>query len=214
MFAQPPRPGRSRWNLSLTFSVAFHFVVLTWLALPPAPIFVKPKLIVRGDRGTSLTYLAKQEVNEAPVAQADHALVFPRLPVRVSQPRKINPKALKHPKKPAAQIAEKIPAAGSPYGSLFQGDILGSEVLPAIPINFPDPPISRSELTPGIQGDVVVEITIDTQGNITDKKLLQTIGYGIEEKILATLANWRFKPATKDGIAIASKQDVHFHFPS
>jgi len=31
---------------------------------------------------------------------------------------------------------------------------------------------------------------------------------------VATLKGWRFKPATVDGIAISSRQDVHFHFPS
>jgi hypothetical protein len=26
------------------------------------------------------------------------------------------------------------------------------------------------------------------------------------------LENWRFRPATRDGVAIPSKQDVYFHF--
>jgi hypothetical protein len=44
--------------------------------------------------------------------------------------------------------------------------------------------------------------------------VLRTVGYGIEEKVLAALENWRFKPATQDGVAIPSQQDVYFHFPS
>ena len=27
------------------------------------------------------------------------------------------------------------------------------------------------------------------------------------------LDNWRFRPATRNGVAIASKQDVYYHFP-
>jgi protein TonB len=47
-----------------------------------------------------------------------------------------------------------------------------------------------------------------------NKKILQSIGYGIDEKVLAVLENWRFRPATINGAPVASRQDVHFHFPS
>jgi protein TonB len=74
--------------------------------------------------------------------------------------------------------------------------------------------VARSELPPDLNGDVIVEITIDEHGNITETKILQALGFGLEEKVLAALRNWRFHPATLDGVAIASRQDVHFHFPS
>jgi TonB family protein len=65
-----------------------------------------------------------------------------------------------------------------------------------------------------VQGDVIVEITIDTAGTVVETKLLQAFGYGIEDKVIAAVQRWRFRPATKDGTPIPSKQDVHFHFPS
>ena len=73
---------------------------------------------------------------------------------------------------------------------------------------------ARSELPPGVQGDVVVEVTIDARGNIIEKRILQRIGYGIDEKVLAALEGWRFTPATQDGVPIPSRHDVHFHFPN
>ena len=42
----------------------------------------------------------------------------------------------------------------------------------------------------------------------------QGIGYGIEQKVLAVLLHWRFRPAMRDGITIASQHLVHFHYPS
>jgi hypothetical protein len=45
-------------------------------------------------------------------------------------------------------------------------------------------------------------------------KILQSLQQDIDEKCLATLRNWRFRPASMDGIAISSRQDVHFHFPA
>ena len=61
---------------------------------------------------------------------------------------------------------------------------------------------------------MIVEVTIDVQGNVVETKVLQALGHGIEEKVLAALRNWRFRPAMMDGRAIPSQQDVYFHFPS
>jgi TonB family protein len=87
-------------------------------------------------------------------------------------------------------------------------------VIPAFPDVFPDPPISRADLPSGVQGDVIVEVTIDPQGNVVETKLLQGIGYGVEQKVLQVLQRWHFHPATKDGVTIASQHIVHFHYPS
>jgi TonB family protein len=104
--------------------------------------------------------------------------------------------------------------AGTPYGSLADGPTDGREIRPALPVAFVNPAVSRSELPPGVQGDVVVEVTIDARGNIVEKRILQRIGYGIDEKVLAALEGWRFTPATQDGVPIPSQHDIHFHFPN
>jgi protein TonB len=106
--------------------------------------------------------------------------------------------------------------AGSPEGSAWDGPVEGEEVMPAIPLpgSFADPKVSRWELPGGLQGDVIVEITIDDQGMVVNERLLQGMGHGIDEKVIAALRDWRFRPATRNGVAIPSKHDVHFHFPS
>jgi protein TonB len=65
-----------------------------------------------------------------------------------------------------------------------------------------------------LEGDVVVEVTIDERGEVTAAKLLQGIGRGIEDKVIAVVRTWKFRPATEDGMPIASRQDVRFHYPS
>jgi TonB family protein len=59
---------------------------------------------------------------------------------------------------------------------------------------------------------VVVEITINEAGDIIRKTVLQSMGAALDGKVLAALENWRFHPATRNGIAIASRQDAIFHF--
>jgi protein TonB len=102
--------------------------------------------------------------------------------------------------------------AGSPYGSLRDGPSVGLVIQPALPIVGPDVP--RSSLPPGIEGDVIVEVTIDTQGNVAGTRVLKSLGPEVDDKVVATLHAWRFRPATTDGVASVSKQDVYFHFPS
>lgn len=66
--------------------------------------------------------------------------------------------------------------------------------------------------TAGVDDTIVVEITIDARGNIVDKTVLHSLGSLIDSTVLNALASWRFLPARRDGVPIASKQDVHFHF--
>jgi len=82
-----------------------------------------------------------------------------------------------------------------------------------LPIVFPEPLISRSDIPAGVEGDVIVEVTIDAQGKVVGTKILASLNYGIEEKVLAALQNWRFRPATMDGVPVPSQHNVYFHYP-
>ena len=102
--------------------------------------------------------------------------------------------------------------SGSPFSSDLNGYATGPDVRPAIETTLIDPPVSKTEIPAGVEGDVIVEITIDEQGNVTGAKLLKGIGFGIDEKILATVHNWHYRPATKDGVPIPSKYDARWHY--
>ncbi len=117
--------------------------------------------------------------------------------------------------KTASSAADVTASAGSPYGVHIPGTPLtGPAVIPALPEVFPDPPVARSELPPGVEGDVIVEVTIDEQGNVSDLKLTKGIGYGIDQKVLDVLWRWHFRPATRNGFNIVSQHLVHFHYPA
>lgn len=146
-------------------------------------------------------------------------LIFPP---RDTKPR---PRAQPQPPKPApnpehvdtiadAEAGDHNSHAGSPLGTLIDGPIAGHEVHVAYPTVFPNPPVDRAELPRDLVGDVVIEVTIDSQGNVVETKIVQSIGHGIDEKIEATLRRWHYQPATLDGTPVASRHDVHFHFPS
>jgi periplasmic protein TonB len=108
--------------------------------------------------------------------------------------------------------ANPAPSAGSPYGSLSDGADTGHEIRPALPAVTSEPLVSAEDLRGGAEGNVVIEITIDEAGNIVNKAVVQSLDPTIDAKVLAALENWRFRPATRDGVPIPSKQDVVYHF--
>jgi TonB family protein len=89
--------------------------------------------------------------------------------------------------------------------------VYGNEIRPALPVVTVDPVVYPWEL-PISEGNVVVEITIDERGEIVNKTILHSMGPKLDAKFLAALESWRFQPATRNGVAIASKQDAIFHF--
>jgi TonB family protein len=196
--------------------VAAHLTVLAMIVFHnPRVIDLSPAGLAYGD-GThtyKLIYLPPG-VNDAPPADAAK-LLFPP-PANKPRPQSQPPKPAPEPPQVTtdAQAGDHNSHAGSPLGTMIDGPITGHEVHVAYPNVFPDPPVARAELPRDLQGDVVIEVTIDSQGNVVETKIVQAIGHGIDEKIEATLRRWHYQPATLDGTPVASRHDVHFHFPS
>ena len=194
---QIPQPKNSRKRMALAVSLIAHcLVVYFWLNR--APMFVQPSSVAWGIHGNSA-----------------NLIYFPRVaePTNTAKKVRFRPKTKQ---KPAIQTPPPVESAraGSPEGSLAQGPVTGVEASPALPLVFPDPSIFPWQLPKGLQGDVIVEVTIDEHGTVTETKVVQSLQSDIDEKVIATLKNWRFRPASVDGVAISSRQDVHFHFPS
>jgi len=209
--------ARRRWSLGA--STAAHLLALVVLLRQPAPVFIRPQAVVAGAGGTSVTALYLPYdfgAHSDPATEARVSLSLSRSKSKALG-RKRNVNLQKAPlKAEQSQPGDTLQSAraGSAYGSLPEGPSDGSEIRPALPVTFVNPEVLRSELPPGVQGDVVVEVTIDARGNIVEKRILQRIGYGIDEKVLAALEGWRFTPATQDGVPIPSQHDIHFHFPN
>lgn len=193
----------------LTASFVAHALLMATIVFRYAPTIVKISSIMKGDHGQShVTQIASdaEDISFPVIAKSDKS-PFSTLKLRAQK----KPKKLKNDNNRAEETTKR---AGADYGSLSDGPEYGSEVRPALPYIFPDPPVYRSDLPEGVSGKVIVEITIDELGNVIDTKLLQGLHPTIDAKVIATLKQWRFRPATRDGRAIASKQDALFTYPS
>lgn len=215
---EPVKPSHRSTRAQIV-SFIFHAVLVYIVVVPPVALFVRPYAVQLGHGGTSTALVftgrdtrEQQDPVDSLPTKHDFAYIPPDAKtIRLRRPERKN---IHKPKqKPQPEVADAA-RAGQPFGSVLEGALTGHDVRPAFPVHYPDPEIARAEVPSGIEGTVVVEVTIDTLGNVTATKILRRLGYGIDEKVEAAVRNWRFRPAIMDGRPIASQQDVLYHFPS
>jgi periplasmic protein TonB len=211
MFASLPGTNR-RSNRTLTGSLALHCALLVWILLPPRAIFISPSSVKAGVNGKGLSYIyfpskAGESTKEA--VASTRRLVLPRDAKKQKLREKLSP--LPEPEDVAKAESSASPA-GTAYGSSLIGAPIGQEVRPALRVAGSEPRVNPDEFA-GLEGSVIIEITIDASGKVVEKNLLQSLNPELDRKVLAALEDWRFLPATRDGVAIPSKEDVYYHFP-
>ena len=198
-------------------SAVLHLLFLAWLLHKPAPRFVSPSSVASGEGGSSLTYLFHTDSAGASQANAmQKQQVFwrterhsPKVRPKGRLPESRRVETENHIEPTSATAA---PPAGSRFGSLPGSVYTGHEVRPALRVSGSEPIVASNELR-GAEGNVVIEITIDEHGSIVAKNLVRGISPSVDNKVLAALEDWHFLPATEDGVAIPSKEDVYYHFP-
>jgi len=201
---------------SVAFSVAAHIALLGIIVFHhQRPADLTPTWLAWGNAEHSfkITYLP---MGANPAEQSKLMLpasAFKRPSLRPAQAKKPKAAPVHHQLDANADEGNINTKAGSPLGRVVDGPITGHEVHIALP-QYPEPQVDRADLPRGLIGDVVIEVTIDAQGNVVSTRVVQSIGHDIDEKIETTLRTRHYQPATLDGTPVASHQDVHFHFPS
>jgi TonB family protein len=220
----PLNPATSKTQRKiLAASVVAHGLLLVWMLHTPEPQLLMPESIRLGRNGKALTqlYWNTQTPDDSTTSSSQNAtevyrhqrlarkklilqknsqlakLTAPQIPLSPSSTED------KSKTQTLSNLGHGAPA-GLPYGTLGRGPLYGEEVRPALPITTSDPVVYPWEL-PDSEGNVIVEITIDERGEIVRKTVLQSMGQKLDEKFLVALENWHFHPATRNGIAIASK---------
>jgi protein TonB len=112
---------------------------------------------------------------------------------------------------------ETSPNTNSPVSdhpdSATGADALGSGNIDIALVSFfPTPKPDLSTLPHGTKGDVILDVVIDATGKISDLKMTSGLGHGIDETVIATVQQWTFRPATRNGQPVASEQELHFHY--
>jgi periplasmic protein TonB len=223
MFSPPP--NRRHFLGSTSLSVAAHAVAIAvfvfFMRLHPVHVFNLPGT----ESGThvEISYLPGRAPTPAlhpqprvkPRAQfAPEISPSPAVLASAPPAATIHPPPLPHLTVTEAAPSPNVsaPASATPDSSTGS-DSWGSGSLEiALTTYSPSPAPDLSVLPHGVQGDVIIDVTIDPSGKVANLAVLHTLGYGIESSVIGTLKTWTFRPATKDGAPIASVQELHFHF--
>jgi protein TonB len=67
-----------------------------------------------------------------------------------------------------------------------------------------------------VEGSVRLEAEIGTDGQAHNIRVIEGLGYGLDEKATEALSRWLFKPGTKDGVptALPIKLEMQFRLGS
>jgi protein TonB len=202
--AASPSGVRSIGNPWVLASISLHVAVLALVLYHRAPILKATalpgnpngqRLLLTYDPGTGSQSIASLQTHAQPPKPAHDTLPSLRVP---STPPPSTVSA------PATSLTANDSSGNDALG---QGDIKIASLL-VHPVPAPD----LSKLPSGTRGDVIVDIVIDPEGHVAKFTMQRGLGHGIDETVLATIQQWTFQPATRNGIPVTSEQELLFHY--
>jgi len=83
---------------------------------------------------------------------------------------------------------------------------------PPVPVRTVAPKFPDDMKRLGTSGLVTVSCMIDEKGNVTEPKVVKASNDAFSEPAVEALSKWKFKPAKKDGAAIAVRVNIPVQF--
>lgn len=102
------------------------------------------------------------------------------------------------------------PGEGGGYGGSVMH--VGGGVMPPQLIYSVDPEFSDEARKAKYQGTSVVALIVDANGNPRNIRVVRALGMGLDEKAVAAVKQYRFKPAQYHGHAVPVEIDVEVDF--
>jgi TonB family protein len=122
-------------------------------------------------------------------------------PGRASDPPKTD-KAIASPVAPAAPAAPPIFNIGEPG------------VIGAIALAKPLPPWQPAPSEAKLNFYGIVEIIVGEDGRVVTATILKSVNARYDSQLLAATRNWKFRPATKDGVPVRFRYTMTVHLTS
>jgi TonB family protein len=76
----------------------------------------------------------------------------------------------------------------------------------------PAPEFSEEARKKKVQGTVVLDLIVTSAGNAAQVRVVQSQGYGLDEKAVEAVSKWKFDPGTKDGKPVSVEVPVEVDF--
>jgi len=106
------------------------------------------------------------------------------------------------------------PSAGPYVGDgppgIFPAGKMGA-TIPQVIYN-PEPSFSDEARKAKQQGVVTLMLVVGKDGHTYDIRVRQSLGMGLDEKAIEAVSRWRFRPATREGMPVATQIAVEVNF--
>ena len=90
--------------------------------------------------------------------------------------------------------------------------LVGGDVARPLGIHTPRPDYTELARRARIQGSVILQVTLDAAGEVTDVKVLRGLPMGLTESAERTVRQWRYHPATLNGKPVSVYMTITVHF--
>jgi TonB family protein len=150
--------------------------------------------------------LAQEEANtpEAALTMEVYAR-FLRSQDRTGEAEVMDSRALAVRKLLVASASGNVKGAAQTYR-------VGNGTTPPSLIYKLEPMYTEEARAAKIAGTVLLQLVIDPTGIATDLQLIKGVGFGLDEKAVEAINQWRFKPGTKDGVPVPVQATIEVNF--
>jgi TonB family protein len=89
---------------------------------------------------------------------------------------------------------------------------VGGGVTAPVVVSKKDPEYTEVARAAKYQGTVLLYVEIGPDGMAHNTRVVRSLGLGLDEKAIEAVAQWQFKPGTKDGqpVTVAATIEVNF----
>lgn len=105
-------------------------------------------------------------------------------------------------------VIPAAPPAEDPAGPIP----VGGDVQAPVKTFAPQPQYTEIARKARVQGAVIVQATIDKQGNVTNVKILKSLPMGLGEEAVKAVERWKFTAATLNGKPVEVYYNLTVHF--
>jgi TonB family protein len=90
--------------------------------------------------------------------------------------------------------------------------VADSSIKPPRALRTPEPKYSKSAKEQRIEGIVVVDITIGSNGQVSDPKVVRPLEPSLDANAIEAVKKWEFVPAIKDGRPVAVRMNIEISY--
>jgi TonB family protein len=98
------------------------------------------------------------------------------------------------------------------HATVTEPKYIGNGVSSPILVHMAGPHYSEEAKKANISGDVLMSLTVDRNGDATHVRVVRGIGYGLDEKAIEAVKQYKFKPAMQDGKPVDVALNIQVDF--